>query len=105
MELKDLLQDGETLVNYHLHNEYFYRNAIATKGNSDISGALEDTLHRILEAGGNEDDVYRIMGAKIPTEEERNELEEYDEYTEIDLGYVLPGLIDIWEETDHCEET
>lgn len=100
MELKDLLQDGETLVNYHLHNECFYRNAIVTKGSSDISGALEDTLHRILEAGGTEEDVYRIMGAEIPTEEERNELEEYDEYTEIDLGYVLPGLIDIWEEAD-----
>lgn len=101
MELKDLLQDGETLVNYHLHNEYFYRNAIIAKGSSDISGALEDTLHRILEAGGTEDDVYRIMGAEIPTEEERNELEEYDEYTEIDLGYVLPGLIDIWEESEN----
>ena len=51
------------------------------------------TLHRILEAGGTEKDVYRIMGAKIPTDEERAELEEF---VDIDLEYVLPGLIDMW---------
>lgn len=98
INLKDLLQDGEVVATYHLHNEYWQRNAITEKGNTDISGALEDTLHRILETGGTDEDVQRIMGAKIPTETERKELEEFDEYTEIDLGYVLPGLIDIWEE-------
>lgn len=80
IELKDVLEDGEVIVNYHLHNEYWQRNAITEKGNTDISGALEATLHRILEADGTKDDVLRIMGAKIPTEEERKELEEFDEY-------------------------
>ncbi len=98
IELKDLLQDGEVVTTYHLHNEYWQRNAITEKGNTDISGALEDTLHRILEAGGTDEDVQRIMGAKIPTEEELKELEEYNEFLWIDFGYVLPGLIDIWEE-------
>ena len=28
------------------------------------------------------------------------ELEEYDEFSWIDLGYVLPGLIDLWEEKE-----
>lgn len=98
IKLKDLLEEDEVIVNYHLHNEYVIRNTITEKGGTDISGVLEMTLHRILEAGGTEDDVQRIMGARIPTEEERKELEEFDEYTEIDLGYVLPGLIDIWEE-------
>lgn len=98
IELKDLLEEDEVIVNYHLHNEYVIRNTITEKGSTDISGVLEMTLHRILEAGGTENDVQRIMGARIPTEEERKELEEFDEYTEIDLGYVLPGLIDIWEE-------
>lgn len=98
IELKDLLQDGEVIAEYHLHNEYVTRNAITEKGNTDIHGALEKTLYRILQNEGTEDDVYRIMGAKIPTREERKELEEFDEYTGIDFGYVLPGLIDIWEE-------
>ena len=98
IELRDLLEEDEVIVEFHMCHEYLTRNAIAEKGNTDISGALEDTLHRILEAGGTDKDVQRIMGARIPTEEERKELEEFNEYTEIDLGYVLPGLIDIWEE-------
>ena len=64
IELKDLLEENETLVTFHLCNEYWSRNAITVKGNDDISGALEMTLHRILEAGGTEDDVKRIMGAE-----------------------------------------
>ena len=40
------------------------------------------------------------MGATIPTEEEWKDLEEYDEYVSIDLGYVIPSLIDLWEETE-----
>lgn len=98
IELKDLLEEGEVIVEYHLCHEYWSRNCITEKGNDDISGALEMTLHRILESGGTEKDVYRIMGSKIPTEEELKELEEFDEFSWIDLGYVLPGLIDMWAE-------
>lgn len=100
IELKDLLEKDETIVTFHLCNEYWSRNAITVKGNDDISSALEMTLHRILEAGGTEDDVKRIMGAEIPTEDELKELEEFDEFNWIDLGYVLPGLIDLWEESE-----
>lgn len=100
IELKDLLEDEEVIVQYHLCNEYWLRNAITVKGSDDISGALEMTLHRILEAGGTENDVKRIMGAKIPTEDELKELEEFDEFSWIDLGYVLPVLIDLWEESE-----
>lgn len=98
--LKDLLEDGEIIAKYHLHNECFSRNCITEKGNTDISGALEMTLHRILKTDGTEDDVYRIMGARIPTEEELKDLEEFDEFSWIDLGYILPGLIDLFEEIE-----
>lgn len=98
IELKDLLEEGEVIIEYHLCNEYWSRNCITQKGNDDISGALEMTLHRILEADGTEKDVKRIMGAEIPTEEELKDLEEFEEFIHIDLGYVLPGLIDMWEE-------
>lgn len=86
IELKDLLEENETLVTFHLCNEYWSRNAITVKGNDDISGALEMTLHRILEAGGTENDVKRIMGAEIPTEDELKELEEFDEYSNIGIN-------------------
>lgn len=98
IELKDLLEEDEAIVEFHMCHEYWTRNAITQKGSTDILGALEITLHRILEAGGSENDVQTIMGAKIPIEEERKELEEFDEYIEIDLGYVLSGLIDMWKE-------
>ena len=98
IELKDLLEEGEVIAEYHLHNEYWSRNCITEKGNTDISGALEMTLHRILESGGTEEDVKRIMGAEVPSEEELKELEVSSEFTWIDLGYVLPGLIDMWKE-------
>ena len=49
IELKDLLEENETIVTFHLCNEYWSRNAITVKGSDDISGALEMTLHRILE--------------------------------------------------------
>ena len=98
IELKDLLEEGEVIVEYHLHNEYWSRNCITEKGSTDISSALEMTLHRILESGGTEEDVKRIMGAEVPSEEELKELEISNEFIWIDLGYVLPGLIDIWEE-------
>ena len=100
IELKDLLEEDEAIVEFHMCHEYWTRNAITQKGSTDILGALEMTLHRILEAGGSENDVQTIMGAKIPTEEERKELEEYNEFLWIDLGYVLPGLIDLWEEKE-----
>lgn len=96
IQLEDLLEEDEKIITFHLHNEYFSRNCIARIGSDDVSGALENTLHRILDAGGTEEDVCRIMGAKIPTDEELKELEEYDEFSWIDLGYVLPALIDMW---------
>lgn len=99
IELKDLLEEDEVIVEFHMCHEYWTRNAITQKGSADISGALEMTLHRILEAGGSER-CSENMGAKIPTEEELKELEEYNEFSCIDLGYVLPGLIDLWEEKE-----
>ena len=98
MKLVNLLNTNEIIAKYHLHNEYCVREAIMVKGRTDISSCLEETLHRILENGGTEEDVYKIMGAYIPSESELQELDEFGEYLNIDLGYILPGLIDVWEE-------
>lgn len=96
INLDELVQEGEIIATYYIHSEYVIRNALIPEGSTDIFGALEMTLHRILDAGGTEDDVYRIMGAIIPTEEDRRGLEEFNEFVEIDLGYVLPGVILLW---------
>lgn len=96
INLDKLAQEGERIATYYIHSEYVTRNALIPEGSTDVSGALEMTLHRILDAGGTEDDVYRIMGAIIPDEMMRAELEEFGEFSEIDLEYVLPGLIMSW---------
>ena len=93
--LKELLQDGEIIATYSLSGSYSSYNCIISEDSNDISGALEDTLHRIIESK-NEDNLYYIMGAFIPSDEEMQELEEFDEYVSIDLGYVLGGLITVW---------
>lgn len=93
--LKDLLQDGEVIATYGLTSSYSSYNCIISEDSDDIAGALEDTLRRIIESG-NEDELYYIMGAFIPSDEEMQELEEYEEYVSIDLGYVLGGLIMVW---------
>lgn len=105
--LKDLLQDGEIIATYGLTGSYSSYNCIIEEGSDDISGALEDTLHRIIESG-NEDELYSIMGAFIPSDEEMDELEEFDEYVSIDLGYILGGLIthiEFEEESKPIEKT
>lgn len=97
IELNDLLEGNEKIVNYHITTDGAYsRNAIVSTTTDDVANALEDTLHRILEVGGTEDDVYRIMGAVIPTEEKLREIVSCNEFIWIDLGYVIPGLIDYW---------
>lgn len=41
IELKDLLEENETLVTFHLCNEYWSRNAITVKGSDDICTNVE----------------------------------------------------------------
>ena len=93
--LKELLQEDEVIATYGISGSYSSYNCIIGSGSDDISGALEDTLHRLIE-NGNEDELYSIMGAFIPSDEEMAELEEFDEYVSIDLGYCLGGLITVW---------
>lgn len=96
MKLENLLDENEAIAEYGFSGDYNTYNAIIPQNaNSglDVSAALEDTLHRILDVGGTESDVREIMGAKIPNDEEAQELNAYGEYSDIDLGYVLPGLL------------
>ena len=86
--LQSLLNEGEVIAEYIVAGSYCVWNCITTPGNTDIAGALEDTLHRILENGGTEDDVQQIMGAHIPTDDADWMLEDA---TYLDLGYLLPG--------------
>ncbi len=88
MKLENLLQEGEVIGSYVVSDMLYTEfNCIIQQDSTDIGNALEDTLHRILEAGGDTEDVLSIMHAYVP--ENLDELEDY--YISIDLGYVIPG--------------
>ncbi len=93
LNLSDLLHEDEYLAEYATTGSYSTYHCIMEKGSTHIALALENTLHRIMDLGGDSDDIYRIMGAYIPAEEERVESAEGDGFIEIDLGYVLPGYL------------
>lgn len=88
--LKNLLEEDEVIATYGTDYDYQMYHCIAKIGSTDIAGMLEETLHRILDAGGNELDVRCIMGAFIPNESEK---EEWTNCIDIDLSYVLPGTL------------
>ena len=58
----------------------------------DVSGAIENTLHELLESGATPEDVYRIMGL-VKESELSPETKEADSYLPIDLGYCIDGNI------------
>ena len=96
VKIEDLIHyDDDVVIEYGIEGMHFLKFAcIGQKDKDDLGGFLEDTLHRILDAGGSEDDVMQIMGARIPEdEEERREMEEGYGCYDIDLSYVLPGSI------------
>ena len=87
-ELSLLVEEDEEIISYATSHIPFLYYLIREKDSTDIAAALENTLHRILENGGNPDIVRYIMGAYVPTDEEWKDIEEH---IDIDLGYVLPG--------------
>lgn len=97
LELKDLIKyDDDTIANYHLIGEMYMNQCIVEKGSDDISHALEDTLTRIIEAGGTEEDIFGIMGARPIEEVGEDVLDGY--YTFTDREYIIVEPIDYWKE-------
>lgn len=83
--LGELMTADETIASYvTTDNMYIPYHLIIAKDSDDIAAALEDTLHRLIEAG-KEDSIQKIMNAVKAQPEE--------ESISIDLGYIIPGSI------------
>lgn len=83
--LRELLEPDEVIATYiTTDNIYVTYHAIINKNSEDIGVALEDTLHRLIEAN-KEEVIPEIMGAVKSDPEE--------DYISLDLGYVIPGSI------------
>lgn len=83
--LGELMTSDETIAAFTItENPYVTYHLIIQKDSDDIAAAMEDTLHRLIEAG-KEEDIQEIMGA-IKAESD-------EESIFIDLGYIIPGFI------------
>lgn len=91
--LESLLEKGEVIAEYKLTSEYVLRNCIIQIDSTDISAALEDTLHRLIDAGCTSEQIFEIMGAFDPIETNESDIEDF---LTIDLGYILPGYIEMF---------
>lgn len=74
--------------------EYDYNYCIVDGGfdasNGDIHGAIEESLHLLLDAGATPDDIRAVMGLVQESELDPDYINE-DDVIHIDLGYVLDG--------------
>lgn len=92
-----------TIARYTIDGDYFPRYCIADASDDadtmDIQGAIEETMHAILDYGGNADDLRTAMGL-VPEAEIDRDIIESDEHTPIDLGYCLDGQLTGFEVLD-----
>ena len=85
----------ETVLTITLTGDYCQYNLIMDNEihSDDISQIMGYTLHRMVDANFSQEEIRSSSGMFIPTPEELQELEEFEEYTDVDLGYILGGLI------------
>ncbi len=94
IDLKSLVSEDEEIRAYYRYEDVTNcgapaRHYIIAKDSDDAGNAIEDTLHRILDAGGTERDVFYHLGA-VPKDSLDDT--ESEEAVDIDLGYVLPSM-------------
>ena len=95
-----------TIARYTIVGDYFPRYCIADVADDadtmDIQGAIEETMHAILDYGGTPDDLRTAMGL-VPEAEIDPDIIESGEYAPIDLGYCLDGQLTGFEVLDIVE--
>ena len=95
-----------TIARSTTKGDYFPRYCIADVADDadtmDIQGAIEETMHAILDYGGTPDDLRTAMGL-VPEAEIDPDIIESGEYAPIDLGYCLDGQLTGFEVLDIVE--
>lgn len=95
-----------TIARYTIDGDYFPRYCIADVADDadtmDTQGAIEETMHAILDYGGTPDDLRTAMGL-VPEAEIDPDIIESGEYAPIDLGYCLDGQLTGFEVLDIVE--
>lgn len=97
-----------TIARYTIVGAYFPRYCIADVADDadtmDIQGAIEETMHTILDYGGTPEDLRTAMGL-VPEAEIDSDIIESGEYVPVDLGYCLDGQLTGFEvlPLDECD--
>lgn len=93
--ISKLLSDGEQINKFIMSSDYYREHFyISTPEQTDILSAIEDTLHRMIEAGWSDDDIASVLDAHKDVFEDTEYTEDTDEtITPIDLGYSLIGEV------------
>ena len=97
-----------TIARYTIDGDYFPRYCIADVADDadtmDIQGAIEETMHTILDYGGTPEDLRTAMGL-VPEAEIDSDIIESGEYVPVDLGYCLDGQLTGFEvlPLDECD--
>lgn len=97
-----------TIARYAIVGDYFPRYCIADVADDadtmDVRGAIEETMHTILDYGGTPEDLRTAMGL-VPEAEIDSDIIESGEYIPVDLGYCLDGQLTSFEvlPLDECD--
>lgn len=90
MDINEFVHLDEKIISFTLSDMIGTYHFIASKDDNieymDIAGAIEDTFHRLKEAGATNTDLFHTLGAIRDEPYDENQIA-------IDLGYSLSGLI------------
>lgn len=96
MTLENLLENGEDVAVFGCANSYFEYKCIIPSDKDikylDISACLEDTLHRLVDAGASDEEISAILNAE-KEEIIDKDFNPEDEWISLDLGYYIPSGI------------
>ena len=89
--ISKLLSDDEQINKFIMSSDYYREHFyISTPEQTDVLSAIEDTLHRMIEAGWSDDDIAFVLDAYKDAFEDT---EDEETITPIDLGYSLIGEV------------
>lgn len=98
--LSDIKQDNERIIKFattqDCYNSYellYDADLISDISRADIGDIIEYTLHRMKEEEFTDIEIKYNSNMYIPTDDEWLDLEEFEEFIHVDLGYILGGLI------------
>lgn len=92
ISLEEIVGEDEKIASFVLEGNYYENHFICDKDadeRSDLLGYIEQTLHRLIDEGAKDGDIYRILGA-----EQMDDCDD-EHFISIDLGYYIPSILSV----------